>query len=181
MEQRYKRSRDFFEFIWRNHSILSYPKKVEKKVSFFESISCYVTLHSCDSIGALFRVISRSNAKQAILSYKKKKGKKCNWRHQKHVCNSTKSSRSKRKKEKKTPWGEGGAAAIKAIIMGYPFALARHTLLHGVASKNRLHISNFPADARATCPPVMGGFTGEVVGAPFWWITFLKYHLCPPF
>ena len=78
VEQGYKRSRDFFEFICRNHSILSYQKKEKKKVLFFESISCYVTVHSCDYDRDLFRVFSRSNAKQATLSYKKKKGKKCN-------------------------------------------------------------------------------------------------------
>ena len=181
MEQGYKRSRDFFEFLCRNHSILSYQKKEKKKVLFFESISCYVTVHSCDYDRDLFRVFSRSNAKQAILSYKKKKGKKWNWRHQKHVCNRTKSSRSKRKKKKKHHGGIGGAAAVKAIIMDFRYALAPYTLLRGVARENRLHILSFPADAPATCPPVMGGFTGEVVGAPFCGITFLKYLLCPPF
>ena len=68
VEQGYKGSRDFFEFICRNHSILSYQKKEKKKVLFFESISCYVTVHSCDYDRDLFRVFSRSNAKQAILS-----------------------------------------------------------------------------------------------------------------
>ena len=85
------------------------------------------------------------------------------------------------KRKKKTPWGGRGAAAVKAIIMDFRCALAQYMLLHGVASENRLHILSFPADAPATCPPVMGGFTGEVVGAPFCGFTFLKYHLCPPF
>ena len=87
----------------------------------------------------------------------------------------------KEKKKKKHHVGIGGAAAVKAIIMDFRYALAPYTLLRGVARENRLHILSFPADAPATCPPVMGGFTGEVVGGPFCGFTFLKYHLCPPF
>ena len=87
----------------------------------------------------------------------------------------------KEKKKKKHHGGIGGAAAVKAIIMDFRYALAPYTLLRGVARENRLHISNFPADAPATCPPSDGGVHWGGCRGTFLWIHIFKIPVVSPF